>query len=55
MSVGQVAQTLERAQAVSGSLQRTTEAVSMINERNLVIASASEQQALVARELDRQL
>ncbi len=55
MSVGQVAQTLERAQAVSGSLQRTTEAVSMINERNLVIASASEQQALVARELDRNL
>jgi methyl-accepting chemotaxis protein len=27
----------------------------MINERNLVIASASEQQALVARELDRNL
>jgi len=32
-----------------------TQAISSINERNLVIASASEEQAQVAREVDRNL
>jgi methyl-accepting chemotaxis protein len=55
LSVEQAEQTLERAQTVSGALERITDAVSEINERNLVIASASEQQAQVARKVDRSL
>ncbi|TFF09111.1 methyl-accepting chemotaxis protein [Pseudomonas sp. BCA14] len=37
------------------ALQRITTSVAKINERNLVIASASEEQAQVAREVDRNL
>ncbi|KGE66155.1 MULTISPECIES: methyl-accepting chemotaxis protein [Pseudomonas] len=37
------------------ALQRITASVAKINERNLVIASASEEQAQVAREVDRNL
>ncbi|WP_294733639.1 methyl-accepting chemotaxis protein [uncultured Pseudomonas sp.] len=37
------------------ALQRITHSVAKINERNLVIASASEEQAQVAREVDRNL
>ncbi|KPG95974.1 chemotaxis protein [Pseudomonas sp. RIT-PI-q] len=55
LSVEQSQQTLERAHIVDSALERITFAVSQINERNLVIASASEQQALVAREVDRSL
>jgi methyl-accepting chemotaxis protein len=46
-----------RAQAVEAgqALDRITEGVSIINERNLVIASAAEEQAQVAREVDRNL
>jgi methyl-accepting chemotaxis protein len=55
LSVDQAEQTLERARTVSGALERISDAVSQINERNLVIASASEQQALVARKVDRSL
>lgn len=55
LSVDQAEQTLERAHIVNNALERITVAVSQINERNLVIASASEQQALVAREVDRSL
>jgi methyl-accepting chemotaxis protein len=46
-----------RAQAVEAgfALDRITEGVSLINEKNLVIASAAEQQAQVAREVDRNL
>lgn len=55
LSLEQAEQTLERARIVDGALDRVTAAVSQINERNLVIASASEQQALVAREVDRSL
>lgn len=55
LSVQQAEQTLERAHIVNHALERITTAVSQINERNLVIASASEQQALVAREVDRSL
>ena len=43
------------AQNAGEALQRITASVSKINERNLVIASASEEQAQVAREVDRNL
>ena len=46
-----------RAQAVQAgeALDKITEGVSIINEKNLVIASAAEEQAQVAREVDRNL
>ncbi|WFS21001.1 methyl-accepting chemotaxis protein [Pseudomonas sp. 905_Psudmo1] len=47
--------TLEVAQAAGTALELITQAISSINERNLVIASASEEQAQVAREVDRNL
>ncbi|AZE82820.1 Methyl-accepting chemotaxis sensor/transducer protein [Pseudomonas orientalis] len=43
------------AQNAGEALQRITASVTKINERNLVIASASEEQAQVAREVDRNL
>jgi methyl-accepting chemotaxis protein len=43
------------AQNAGEALQRITASVAKINERNLVIASASEEQAAVAREVDRNL
>mgnify|MGYP002131740617 FL=1 len=43
------------AQAAGAALELITQAISSINERNLVIASASEEQAQVAREVDRNL
>ncbi|WP_373293645.1 methyl-accepting chemotaxis protein [Pseudomonas matsuisoli] len=45
----------EIAQAAGQSLETITAAISQIAERNLVIASASEEQAQVAREVDRNL
>ncbi|WP_397448055.1 methyl-accepting chemotaxis protein [Pseudomonas sp. NA-150] len=47
--------TLELAQAAGVALEQITGAISQINERNLVIASASEEQAQVSREVDRNL
>jgi methyl-accepting chemotaxis protein len=47
--------TLELARAAGSALAEITEAISHISERNLVIASASEEQAQVAREVDRNL
>jgi methyl-accepting chemotaxis protein len=47
--------TLEIAQAAGEALEQITLAITEINERNLLIASASEQQAQVAREVDRNL
>jgi len=47
--------TLERAQAAGDALDEIAQAISQISERNLVIASASEEQAQVAREVDRNL
>ncbi|KTT11541.1 chemotaxis protein [Pseudomonas oryzihabitans] len=47
--------TQQLAQAAGQALARITEAVASINERNLVIASAAEEQAQVAREVDRNL
>ncbi|EZP64754.1 methyl-accepting chemotaxis protein [Pseudomonas sp. RIT357] len=43
------------AQNAGEALERITASVAKINERNLVIASASEEQAQVAREVDRNL
>lgn len=47
--------TLEVARAAGMALDEITQSISAINERNLVIASASEEQANVAREVDRNL
>ncbi|MCU1723092.1 MULTISPECIES: methyl-accepting chemotaxis protein [unclassified Pseudomonas] len=47
--------TLDGAHAAGEALEEIALAISRINERNLVIASASEQQAAVAREVDRNL
>jgi methyl-accepting chemotaxis protein len=47
--------TLEVAEAAGSALEDITQSISQINERNLMIASATEQQAQVAREVDRSL
>ena len=47
--------TLEMARAAGVALEQITESIHLINERNLVIASASEEQAQVSREVDRNL
>ena len=47
--------TQQLAQAADDALDRITQAVAGINERNMVIASAAEEQAQVAREVDRNL
>ncbi|TLP59108.1 methyl-accepting chemotaxis protein [Pseudomonas mosselii] len=47
--------TLDGAHAAGAALEAIATAIGQINERNLVIASASEQQAQVAREVDRNL
>jgi len=47
--------TLGMAREAGAALGQITESIAMINERNLVIASASEEQAQVAREVDRNL
>jgi methyl-accepting chemotaxis protein len=55
-SSGQLVQTtLEVAQRSGEALEAITRSISQINERNLMIASATEEQALVAREVDRNL
>ncbi|MBU6958872.1 MCP four helix bundle domain-containing protein [Pseudomonas sp. CVAP len=47
--------TLEVAQRSGEALEAITRSISQINERNMMIASATEEQALVAREVDRNL
>ena len=47
--------TLSVAQRSGEALEAITQSISQINERNLMIASATEEQALVAREVDRNL
>ncbi|MET0849062.1 MAG: methyl-accepting chemotaxis protein [Pseudomonas sp.] len=47
--------TLEMALAAGVALEQITQSIHLINERNLVIASASEEQAQVSREVDRNL
>ncbi|GGE52972.1 chemotaxis transducer [Halopseudomonas oceani] len=54
-SMGLATSTLSMAQQAGEALEDITRAIGSINERNLVIASASEQQAQVAREVDRNL
>lgn len=43
------------AQLASESLEEISHSITMINERNVLIATASEEQAQVAREIDRNL
>ncbi|NUT89622.1 methyl-accepting chemotaxis protein [Pseudomonas corrugata] len=50
-----VQDTLQVAQRSGDALDEIARSISQINERNLMIASATEQQALVAREVDRNL
>jgi len=50
-----VQSTLEVAQRSGDALEEIARSISQINERNLLIASATEEQALVAREVDRNL
>ncbi|RMO17983.1 putative methyl-accepting chemotaxis protein [Pseudomonas cichorii] len=47
--------TLDVAQSAGQALEAITQAINEISERNLVIASAAEEQAQVAREVDRNL
>ncbi|RON60775.1 methyl-accepting chemotaxis protein [Pseudomonas fluorescens] len=54
-SAEQASQTLHRANNAGQALEKITASISQINQRNLVIASAAEQQALVAREVDENL
>ena len=54
-SAEHASQTLQRANSAGSALEKITAAISQISQRNLVIASAAEQQALVAREVDRSL
>lgn len=54
-SAEKAGRTLERARSAGTALTQITLAISKINERNLLIASATEQQAQVAREVDRSL
>jgi methyl-accepting chemotaxis protein len=54
-SSGLVRATLEVAEAAGAALEEITQSISQINDRNLMIASATEQQAQVAREVDRSL
>jgi methyl-accepting chemotaxis protein len=51
----QARSTLEAAKAAGSALEDIASAFTRINERNIVIASASEEQAAVAREVDRNL
>ncbi|RMO04697.1 Methyl-accepting chemotaxis sensory transducer [Pseudomonas cichorii] len=54
-SADQAQQTREQAQSASSALEAITQSVTGIDERNLVIASAAEEQAQVAREIDHNL
>jgi len=54
-SAEQAEQTLQQASGAGQALEKITAAITEINQRNLVIASAAEQQSLVAREVDRSL
>ena len=54
-SLSLASSTQELAQSAGVALEKITDSIVTINERNLVIASASEEQAQVAREVDRNL
>ncbi len=55
VSRSRASETLELAQGAGESLTRITTSIHQISERNLVIASAAEEQAQVAREVDRNI
>jgi methyl-accepting chemotaxis protein len=55
VSRSRAGETLELAQGAGESLIRITSSINQISERNLVIASAAEEQAHVAREVDRNI
>ena len=55
ISRSRATETLELAQGAGESLTRITSSIHQISERNLVIASAAEEQAQVAREVDRNI
>ncbi|MGP9802930.1 methyl-accepting chemotaxis protein [Rheinheimera sp. NSM] len=52
---GKATETLQIAQQAGEALQLIAEAIGQISDQNLTIASAAEQQATVAREVDRNL
>jgi len=54
-SASQAQNTLAIAQSAGAALEEITQLIAEINERNIVIASASEEQAQVSREVDRNL
>ncbi|MDT3716296.1 methyl-accepting chemotaxis protein [Pseudomonas soli] len=54
-SQGRASGTLEVAQSAGRALELIARTIASINQRNLVIASATEEQAQVAREVDRNL
>ena len=54
-SQGRASGTLEVAQSAGQALELISRTITSINQRNLVIASATEEQAQVAREVDRNL
>jgi methyl-accepting chemotaxis protein len=51
----QAEKTLRLAEAAGQALAEITESITQINERNLLISTAAEEQAQVAREVDRSL
>lgn len=55
LSAGQAELTLEQARAADQALAQITGAISQISARNLAIAGAAGQQAIVAREVDQSL
>ncbi|UCJ14853.1 methyl-accepting chemotaxis protein [Pseudomonas sp. MM211] len=54
-SAEQAQHTLQSAGNAGAALEQITASITQINERNLIIASAAEEQAQVAREVDRNL
>ncbi len=48
-------ETQDLARAAGAALEQIADGISQINDRNLLIATASEEQAHVAREVDRNL
>ncbi|WP_414058545.1 methyl-accepting chemotaxis protein [Pseudomonas sp. HR96] len=55
LSQDMAANSIAVAQNADASLKQISEAINQINERNLLIATAAEEQAQVAREVDRNL
>lgn len=47
--------TLDAARSAGNALEDITQSVNLISDRNMVIASAAEEQAQVSREVDRNL